>query len=70
MFGKDDSDKPCKFAPGGSKAHNYQIVRADYYKKYPETASGPQGYDKTKMFTTLYCSQCGASKEIQVGGKN
>lgn len=73
MFGKDDSEKPCRFAPNaseGGKAHNYQIARADYYKKHPESASGPQGFDKSKMFTALYCTQCGASKEIQVGGEN
>lgn len=73
MFGKDESDKPCKFAPNageGGKAHNYQIARADFYKKFPETPSGPIGYDKSKMFSVLFCSQCGASKEIQVGGEN
>lgn len=67
MLGLTISTDGCKFPPEGSSSHHYEIARAEYRKKRNERDGVTEVYDHTKLYSMLFCSQCGATKEIEVG---
>lgn len=57
----------CPLAPEGSKAHAFRILRANYNKRLdPRDQKEGVVNDRSASYASLYCSQCGESKEIKV----